>query len=99
MKPVDGALLIISLVVAWSLYRAHMVQDNQFNLLDLLMENGRVSKLACVFLGSFGVTSWVMVRLTLDNHMSEAYLAAYGALWIVPITAKLFAAPPQPSAP
>jgi hypothetical protein len=98
MRSADAALLIVALVIAWSLYRAHMVQDNTFNLFDLITENQRVSKLACVFLGSFGVTSWMMVRLTLDGKMTEAYLAAYGALWIIPITAKLFA-PPKPEIP
>lgn len=94
MRATDAALLIVALVIAWSLYRAHRVQDNTFNLLDLIMENGRVSKLACVFLGSFGVTSWLMVRLTLDGKMTEGYLTAYGALWIIPITAKLFSPAP-----
>ena len=99
MRPADAALLILAMVVAWSLYRAHRDKATSFDLLDLLVENGRVSKLACVFLGSFGVTSWVMVRLTLDGKMTEGYLAAYGALWIVPITAKLFSTAPAASPP
>ena len=94
MRATDASLLIVALVIAWSLYRAHLMPGNAFSLLDLVMENGRVSKLACVFLGSFAVTSWLMVRLTLDGKMTEGYLAAYGALWIVPITAKLFAPAP-----
>lgn len=95
MRATDGALLIVALVVAWSFYRAHRdARMTSFNLFDLIMENGRVSKLACVFLGSFGVTSWLMVRLTLDGKMTEGYLTAYGALWIIPITAKLFSPAP-----
>lgn len=100
MRAADGGLLIVALAVAWSLYRAHRIIGNSFNLMDLLMENGRVSRLACVFLGSFGVTSWIMIRLTLDGKMTEGYLTAFGALWIIPITAKLFApAPLNPSQP
>ena len=94
MRAADGALLIVALVVAWSFYRAHRNAALTFNLFDLIMENGRVSKLACVFLGSFGVTSWIMVRLTLDGKMTEGYLTAFGALWIIPITAKLFSPAP-----
>lgn len=97
MRAADAALLIIALVIAWSFYRAHRDATLTFNLFDLIMENGRVSKLAFVFLGSFGVTSWLMVRLTLDGKMTEGYLTAYGALWVIPITAKLFSpAPPNP---
>jgi len=89
----DAALLIIALVVAWSLYRAQRDETIQFNLLDLLVENGRVSKLACVFMGSFFVTSWVIIRVALDGKMTETLFAAYAAAWIIPVTAKLFSGP------
>lgn len=95
MRATDGALIIIALVIAWAFYRAHRNADFTFNVFDLIMENGRVSRLACVFLGSFIVTSWIMVRLTLDGKMTEGYLTSFGALWIIPITAKLFSPPPM----
>lgn len=97
MRATDAALLIVALCIAWSFYRAHRNAAFTFNLFDLIMDNGRVSRLACVFLGSFMVTSWIMVRLTLDGKMTEGYMAAFGALWIVPITAKLFS--PAPLSP
>lgn len=100
MRALDGALLIVALCIAWSFYRAHRNTTFAFNVFDILMENGRVSRLACVFMGSFVVTSWIMVRLTLDGKMTEGYLTAFGALWIIPITAKLFSpAPITPNAP
>ncbi len=100
MRATDGALLIVALAIAWSMYRAHRNAAFTFNLFDLIMDNGRVSRLACVFIGSFLVTSWIMVRLTIDGKMTEGYMAAFGALWIVPITAKLFSpAPITPNAP
>ena len=57
MRAADAAILIVALVIAWSFYRAHTNSTLSFNLFDLLMENGRLSRLACVFMGSFGVSS------------------------------------------
>lgn len=90
MRAGDGALLIVALVIAWSLYRAHRSADMAFNLFDLIMENGKVSRLACVFLGSFVVCSWVLVRLTIEGKLTEALFTAYGAIWVAPIIAKMF---------
>lgn len=94
MRAMDGALLIVALCIAWSFYRAHRSTDFAFNVFDLLMENNRVSRLACVFLGSFLVSSWIMVRLTLDGKMNELIFAGYGAMWVAPIIAKLFSPAP-----
>ena len=98
MRATDASLLIVALVIAWSLYRAHRNQAfADFNLLDLLMENGKISKLSCVFMGSFFVFSWIMVRLTFDGKMTEGYVGLYGATWVAPIIAKLFSAPQNTS--
>lgn len=78
------------LIIVWTMYRAQRDKKfKEFNLFDLLMEHGRLSRIACVFLGSFLTTSWIMVRLTLDGKMTEGYLAGYGALWVAPIVAKI----------
>ena len=91
MRTADAVLLILGLVLAWSFYRAHLDQTSVINLFDLVMEHGKLSRLACVFMGSFGVSSWVMIRATVDGKMTEGLFAAYGAIWVAPIIAKLFA--------
>ena len=95
MRASDAALLIVVLIIVWSLYKAHRRIQNDFSLFDLLMENGRVIKIACVFLGSFAVTSWIMIRVTLDGKMNEGLFMAYAGAWIVPMTAKLFSPPKE----
>lgn len=100
MRATDAALLIVALVIAWSVYRAHTRKDSgfdAFNVLDLLMEGGRVSRLACAFMVTLVVTSWIMVRLTLDAKMTEGYIIGYGGMWVAPIIAKLFSGPPASS--
>lgn len=93
MNAIDGALLIVALAVAWSLYRAQRDPAITFNLYDLIIENGRVSKLACVFMGSFAATTWAFIKVALDGKMTSEILLTYGGLWVVPITAKLFSPP------
>ena len=94
MRAADAAILIVSLVIAWSFYKAHTNQDFNFNLFDLILENGKLSRLACVFMGSFAVSSWIMVRVTIDNKMTEGLFMAYGGVWVAPIIAKLFSTQP-----
>lgn len=96
LKAADAALMIAALGILWSLYRAHRDQSFEFNLLDLLMENGRVSKVACIVMGAFAVTSWTFLRLTIDGKMTEGYLTAYAGIWVAPMIAKMFSPPPPP---
>ena len=97
MRGADGALLIVALAVAWSIYRAHRSPQYTFNFFDLLMEGGRVSRIACAFMTTLLVTSWVVVRVTLDGKLDSVIFSAYLAAWVAPIVAKLFSPPPTPS--
>ncbi len=96
MRATDAALLIVALVIAWSIYRAHKAKGEYaaFNLLDILMDGGKVSRIACAFMTTLIVTSWVIIRLTLDKKLTEIIFAAYGTMWVAPIVAKLFSTPP-----
>ena len=94
MEPIKAGGLVIVLLITLSLYRAH--KDNTtFNLFDLLMHQGRVDKLACVFIGSWALHSWIMIDLQLAGKMSEGYLTLYAATWIAPVMAKMFAKAPE----
>jgi hypothetical protein len=94
MKLADAAMLVASLVLIWNFYRAQKNPMFSFDLFDLVMENGRLSKTSVAFVSTLFVTSWIMVRLTLDGKLTEGYFAAYAAAWIAPLVAKLFSPPP-----
>ena len=96
MKAADAAMLIGALALVWSMYRAHKDPSINFNLLDLLMDNGRISKTAFAFMLTLSVTSWIMLRLTLDGKLTEGYFTGYGLMWVGPLVAKMFAAPTPP---
>jgi hypothetical protein len=93
LRATDAALLIVALVIAWSFYRSHLNKTNTFDLFDLLMEGGRLSRIACAFMATLVVTSWVIIRLTIEGKLTEGLFTAYVAAWVAPIVAKLFSGP------
>jgi hypothetical protein len=77
------------LLVAVSFWRAHRDALVQFNAFDLIMENGRVSRIAVAFMCVLGVTTWAFVYLTIKDKMTEGIFLAYGGMWVVPLVAKV----------
>jgi hypothetical protein len=89
---IDWMLVVLcglGLLVAVSLWRAHRSASYTFDLLDLIMENGRVSKIAVAFMLVLGVTSWVIINLMVKDKMTEGYLGTYGTMWVMPLVAKV----------
>lgn len=93
MPLMHAAFAIAVLGVMWSIYRMHKNPAVDFNILDILMEGGKVSKVSCLVMGAFFVTSWVIVDLQAHGHMSEGYLGLYGGMWIAPLITKLWPSP------
>ena len=86
----QAAFIIAVLGIIWSVYRLHQIPDNQFNVIDLLMEGGRVSKVSCIVMGAFFMHSWIMMDLQVHGKMTEGYLTIYGATWVAPLLARLW---------
>lgn len=81
--------VLLALLIWRALSRMHRDRDVDFDLRDLLMENGRVSKGACVMMGAFAATTWQFVYFSLNGKMTEGYAAIYVAAWIAPVVARL----------
>lgn len=96
MRFADALLGLGLLLVVWSFYRAQKDPGNVFNLFDLLMEQGRISKVSVAFITTLCVTSWIMLRLALDGKLTEGYFTGYGLMWVAPLVAKLFNYTPPP---
>lgn len=88
---VTGVTLIFLICV--SLYKAHMDPKNDINVFDMIMENGRISKVACVFIGTWAAMTYVFVGIFLQGKMTEGLFGAYGGLFIVPLVARMFTGP------
>jgi hypothetical protein len=97
MNVSDAMLSVVMLLVTWSFYRAQRDPNISFNLFDLIMENGKVSKLAFAFMVGLTCLTWIMIKLTLSHDMTEGYVGLYGGIIIAPVIAKLFSPPPPPS--
>lgn len=95
MKTTDIVLYaLLAMIVSGisvSFWRYQKDPANRFNFLDLLMENGRLSRIALAFDAVLVVTSWIVLKLVVDGKMTEGYLAIYGGFWIAPVLAKMFA--------
>lgn len=84
-----GLLALAGTLVLLSMWRAHRSRLVDFNLFDLLTENGKVSKIAVSYMLVLGVTTWVIIWLTVRDKLTEGYFAAYGGLWVAPLVAKV----------
>jgi hypothetical protein len=97
--PIDKlaiVLLLLAILVAISLWRFHRDPTRtNFDLTDLLIENGRLSKIAVAFLTTLMVTTWMMIYMTMNKTMTEGYFTLYAGAWIAPIVARILkGAPP-----
>ena len=83
--------LLAALLVIVTLWVWHRSKESDVDLSDLLMENGRLSRLAFTWLGSFMVMSFGFIYAVLLGKLSDIYAALYAATWAVPIVTKMFA--------
>lgn len=91
MALILAAALLVVILTSLSLHRN---PDNHFDILDLFMENNHLSKAAVVMMGTFGLTTWMMVELTLSGKMTEGYFGLYAAAWITPVVVRLITGTP-----
>jgi len=71
MRATDAALLIFTLLLAWSFLRAHRDPEFRLDLFDLVMSDGRLSRISVAFMVTLCATTWVIIRLTLDGKLTE----------------------------
>lgn len=79
----------LAVVVVLLLWRAHRSALVNFNVFDLIMENGRVSKVAFSYMVVLVVTTWVMIYLAIRDKMTEGIFLGYGAMWVGPLVARI----------
>lgn len=90
-RPIDlilGAILLGALVSLLIISRS---DKNGFKLTDLLMENGKASKWSVIIMGSWSIHSWALIKWTVVGGVTTADFVTYGAVWITPLIAKMFA--------
>lgn len=91
MKP-DWMLILLGAgfaLIGVSFWRAHHRADFQFSAFDLVMENGRVSKIAVAFMMVLGVSTWVIVDMQVKNKLTEGMFGLWLTAWVTPLVAKV----------
>lgn len=89
---IDPMLLVLVLGatgIGVSFWRAHRRPDVQFNLLDLLLENGRVSKISFAFMLVLGVSTWVVVDLQVKGRLTDGTFGLWLGAWVAPLVARV----------
>ncbi|HEX8610126.1 MAG TPA: hypothetical protein VF800_02465 [Telluria sp.] len=89
---IDWMLVILAAaaaLIALSIWRAHRASGISFNAFDLIMEDGKVSKIALAFMLVLAVTTWIVVDLTIKGKLTEGYFTMYGSMWVIPLVAKV----------
>jgi hypothetical protein len=72
---IAALLVLVGMVVGF--VRAVMSQDNELNLMDLFTEGGKLGGSKMRINGSWIITSWALVYLTLSKNLTEWFLMAY----------------------
>lgn len=100
MSPMAIILALGFLAIVVSFWNAHRRTDIQFNALDLVLENGRVSRISVAFMAVLCVTTWVIVDLQINEKLTEGFFTAYGLMWVAPLVARVvFNKQDMPAAP
>lgn len=97
METPDIVALTALALVTFSFWKTHRDPASSINIFDLVLEGGKLSRLACAFWAAFGVLTWVMIKVMQANEMETGYVMAYGGMFVAPIIAKMFSLPPPPT--
>lgn len=73
-------LVAMLLVAAWIMWKAQKRSDFDFAQM-LLDEAGKPSALRLSIMGSFAISSWVVMHDTLDNTLTDWEFVSYLAVW------------------
>ncbi len=78
------ASICTAVVIAFSIIRAHFNKDNKFDLVKLFAydSKGHLSDSKARLNGAFIVTSWAFIFLTMNDKLTEWYVAVFLAAWV-----------------
>jgi len=89
IDPMLTALVVIFVIVGLSFWRAQKRADFAFDLFDLIMEGGKVSKTAVAFMMVLCVTTWVIIDQQIKGTLSAEVFGLYGGMWVLPLVARV----------
>lgn len=82
-------LAVMVIGIGLSFWRAQRDPSFNFDAFDLIMEGGRVSKIAVAFMLVLAVTTWVIIDMQIKGTLTEGMFGLYGGMWVLPLVAKV----------
>jgi hypothetical protein len=92
MTPHEWMLVILAVVAAFvviSFWRFHRNNAVAFNGLDLIMVDGKVDRIATVFMIAFAVSTWVIVDMQIKGKLDSSVFGLWLGAWVGPLVAKM----------
>lgn len=89
IDPMLTVLFVIFIIIGLSFWRAQKRQDFDFDLFDLVLESGKVSKTAVAFMIVLCVTTWVIIDQQIKGSLSSEMFGLYGGMWVLPLVARV----------
>ena len=74
----------------WYYNNSDLGKNREFNIIDLLMENGRASKWAVIIMCTFGLSAMIMTAWFVNESLLWSDFLTFCGVWIVPLLAKMF---------
>lgn len=84
-----AVLAVAALLILITFWRAHRDSAIAFNTLDLIMVDGKVDRIATVFMIAFAVSTWVIVDLEIKSKLDAGVFGLWLGAWVGPLVAKM----------
>lgn len=84
-EPMHAILAAGALIVLLTFWRAHKSKNIDFDLLDLLKQNGRASKVAVIIMGAFCVSTWTVINREVHGTLTSDFFGLYLTAWVAPL--------------
>lgn len=81
------AIGVVGIVVTFWL--AHRSKLASFDAFDLIMEDGKASKIALAFMLVLAVSTWVIIDQQIQSKLTEGMFGLWLGAWVVPLVAKV----------
>lgn len=82
------AMVVIILGLAIALYRANKLR-NDFQLVDLIMQDGKASRIGFAYIATLFVSSFVVIHSEWQGRLTELLFTAYLGAWVLPLVARV----------
>lgn len=79
-------------LLAWFVIAARKWNEDKtspFSFTDLVIENGKTSKIAVILMGSFAMSTWLIIFYAMTGKLTEGYFGLYLTAWVAPTVAKM----------